>query len=115
MTILSNRIPEAALMARSYLPSKVSEIVALWTKDLYKVNQKVAESLADPEEYPDMFEEWQIALEVEGKAAETRSHFNLVETFKNNFEEPLENEELDHKDVEQNGEEYVDGSRGDSK
>ncbi|GJU20579.1 retrotransposon protein, putative, ty1-copia subclass [Tanacetum coccineum] len=33
-----NRIPEAALMARSYLPSKVSEIVALWRKDLKKVN-----------------------------------------------------------------------------
>lgn len=25
-------------MARSYLPSKVSEIVALWRKDLNKVN-----------------------------------------------------------------------------
>lgn len=33
----SNRIPEAALMARSYLPSKVSEIVAIWRKDLNKV------------------------------------------------------------------------------
>ena len=34
----SNRIPEAALMARSYLPSKVSEIVAIWRKDLNKVS-----------------------------------------------------------------------------
>lgn len=33
----SNRIPEAALMARSYLPSKVSEIVAIWRRDLNKV------------------------------------------------------------------------------
>lgn len=33
----SNRIPEAALMARSYLPSKVSEIVAIWKNDLNKV------------------------------------------------------------------------------
>ncbi|GJY63198.1 coatomer subunit beta'-2-like protein [Tanacetum coccineum] len=32
----SNRIPEAALMARSYLPSKDSRIVALWRKDLNK-------------------------------------------------------------------------------
>jgi len=32
----SNRIPEAALIARSYLPSKVSEIVAIWRKDLNK-------------------------------------------------------------------------------
>lgn len=35
--LCSGRIPEAALMARSYLPSKVSEIVALWRKDLNKV------------------------------------------------------------------------------
>jgi coatomer subunit beta' len=35
--LYSNRIPEAALMARSYLPSKVPEIVALWKKDLQKV------------------------------------------------------------------------------
>lgn len=33
----SNRIPEAALMARSYLPSKVSEIVSIWKNDLNKV------------------------------------------------------------------------------
>lgn len=33
----SNRIPEAALMARSYLPSKVSEIVAIWRNDLNQV------------------------------------------------------------------------------
>ena len=36
--LFSNRIPEAALMARSYLPSKVSEIVAIWRKDLNKVS-----------------------------------------------------------------------------
>ncbi|CAL5443993.1 unnamed protein product [Camellia sinensis] len=68
----SNRIPEAALMARSYLPSKVPEIVAIWRKDLNKVNLKAAESLADPEEYPNLFEDWQVALEVESKVAETR-------------------------------------------
>ncbi|KAI3684257.1 hypothetical protein L6452_33478 [Arctium lappa] len=125
----SNRIPEAALMARSYLPSKVSEIVALWRKDLNKVNQKAAESLADPEEYPNMFEDWQVALEVEARAAETRdsyppaaeyvnyvdrSHVNLVEVFKHmqlDVEEPHENGELDHEGLEQNEkeEEFVDG------
>lgn len=134
LLIDSNRIPEAALMARSYLPSKVSEIVALWRKDLNKVNQKAAESLADPEEYPNMFEDWQIALEVEARATETRgsyppaveyvnyvdrSHTNLVETFKNlqldvEEEEPIENGGLDHDGVEQNGteEEFVDGEEG---
>ncbi|XP_076921616.1 coatomer subunit beta'-1-like [Bidens hawaiensis] len=125
----SNRIPEAALMARSYLPSKVSEIVALWRKDLNKVNQKAAESLADPEEYPNMFEDWQVALEVEARATEARgsyppateyvnyvdrSHVNLVEVFKHmqlDDEEPHENGELDYEGVEENGNEgeLVDG------
>ncbi|MFS7974230.1 putative transcription factor WD40-like family [Helianthus anomalus] len=125
----SNRIPEAALMARSYLPSKVSEIVALWRKDLNKVNQKAAESLADPDEYPNMFEDWHLAIEVEAHAAETRGHYlpaaeyvnhvdkshvTLVETFKNmqlDDEEPHENGELDHEDAEHSvkEEEFVDG------
>lgn len=37
-----------------------------------QINQKAAESLADPEEYPNMFDDWQVALEVESKVAETR-------------------------------------------
>jgi coatomer subunit beta' len=72
LLVESNRIPEAALMARSYLPSKVSEIVALWRNDLTKISPKAAESLADPEEYPNLFEEWQVALSLENRAAETR-------------------------------------------
>ncbi|XP_024969366.1 coatomer subunit beta'-2-like isoform X2 [Cynara cardunculus var. scolymus] len=129
----SNRIPEAALMARSYLPSKVSEIVGLWRKDLNKVNQKAAESLADPEEYPNMFEDWQVALEVEAKAASTRGHYppaveyvnhidrshvNLVEAFRQmqlDVEEPLENGGFDHEGVEHNGKEgeFIDGQEED--
>ncbi|KAL2932459.1 Coatomer subunit beta'-2 [Bienertia sinuspersici] len=120
LLIDSNRIPEAALMARSYLPSKVSEIVALWRKDLSKVNPKAAESLADPEEYPNLFEDWQIALAVESKVAEARGSYppaeqylqyadklkiDLVEEFKSmqiEEDQPLENGETEHED-EQNG------------
>ncbi|KAJ3672206.1 hypothetical protein LUZ60_006927 [Juncus effusus] len=65
LLVESNRIPEAALMARSYLPSKVSGIVSIWKSDLHKVNPKAAESLADPTEYPNLFDDWQLALEVE--------------------------------------------------
>ncbi|KAI3671560.1 hypothetical protein L1987_87299 [Smallanthus sonchifolius] len=93
----SNRIPEAALMARSYLTSKVSEIVALWRKELSKVNQKAAESLAeaaeslaDPDEYSNMFEDLNHELQKQGHyppAVEyvnhvDRSHVTLVEAFK---------------------------------
>ncbi|XP_019248066.1 PREDICTED: coatomer subunit beta'-2-like [Nicotiana attenuata] len=126
----SNRIPEAAFMARSYLPSKVSEIVAIWKKDLNKVNQKAAEALADPEEYPNLFEHWQIAHAVEARVAEERGVYppaadygnfadrpatNLVEAFSNmrTDEEPLENGDMEHEVVEQNGDEVQEHEQDD--
>uniref|UniRef100_A0A0V0IY38 Coatomer subunit beta' n=1 Tax=Solanum chacoense TaxID=4108 RepID=A0A0V0IY38_SOLCH len=126
----SNRIPEAAFMARSYLPSKVPEIVSIWRKDLSKVNQKAAEALADPEEYPNLFEHWQIAHAVEARVAEERGVYppaadygnyagrpttNLVEAFSNlrMDEEPHENGELDHETAELNGDEVLERGEDD--
>ncbi|KAG0606269.1 hypothetical protein M758_9G127200 [Ceratodon purpureus] len=75
LLIESNRIPEAAFMARTYLPSQVSRIVALWRNDLKKINQKAAESLADPEEYPNLFPDWESALATEIHLKEQRSKY----------------------------------------
>ncbi len=51
-----NRIAEAALFARSYLPSHVSRIVTLWRDLLLKSGfKKGAEALADPAEYENLF------------------------------------------------------------
>ncbi|KAM1061878.1 hypothetical protein ACFX14_026189 [Malus domestica] len=123
----SGRIPEAALMARSYLPSKVSEIVSIWRNDLNKVNKKAAESLADPQEYPNLFEDWQVSLALESKEAENRGIHppaeqypvyaekpatNLVERFRSmqiDEEAPIENGDLDHEEVQENGEDQGEG------
>lgn len=43
-----------------------------------QVNPKAAESLADPEEYPNLFEDWQVALAVESKAIETRLVWKML-------------------------------------
>lgn len=51
--IATNRIPEAAFFARTYLPSKVSMVVNLWRELLKSKNQKA--SLADPKDYPNLF------------------------------------------------------------
>lgn len=59
------RLPEATLMARTYLPSKVPEMLALWKADLKKTNDKAAAALADPSEYPNLFTDFDIALRVE--------------------------------------------------
>ncbi|CAM6121486.1 unnamed protein product [Calypogeia fissa] len=75
LLVESNRIPEAAFFARTYLPSEVSRVVGLWRNDLKKINQKAAESLADPQEYPNLFPDWQWALDVEERVKELRGNF----------------------------------------
>ncbi|KMZ63378.1 Coatomer subunit beta'-1 [Zostera marina] len=128
LLIESHRIPEAALISRSHLPSKVSEIVEIWRNDLKKVNPKAADSLADPKEYPNLFEDWQVSLEVESNLTENRCHYppaddylsyaektgaSLLEAFKNL---EVEEQELQSEDgiigyetnevIEENGGEY---------
>jgi len=61
----TGRIPEAAFLARTYLPSQVSRIVKLWKADLRTVNEKAAESLADPMEYENLFPDIGLALKAE--------------------------------------------------
>ncbi|XP_044147375.1 coatomer subunit beta' [Bufo gargarizans] len=55
LLISTGRLPEAAFLARTYLPSQVSRVVKLWKESLSKVNQKAADSLADPTEYENLF------------------------------------------------------------
>lgn len=58
LLVKTDRLPEAALFARSYCPEKISEIVQLWKADLNgKQRTKVAESLADPANYANLFPE----------------------------------------------------------
>lgn len=65
LLVTAGRVPEAAFFARTYVPSKMSEVVALWRADLKKVNPKAAESLADPAEYPNLFPDLDVALRAE--------------------------------------------------
>lgn len=53
--IETNRLPEAAFFARTYIPSKISHVVQLWRDELAKVNEKAAQSLADPTQYENLF------------------------------------------------------------
>ncbi|CAJ1394513.1 unnamed protein product [Effrenium voratum] len=61
----ANRLPEAAFFARTYCPSELSRIVQIWTADLAKVNQAVADSLADPAKFPDLFADYNLTLTAE--------------------------------------------------
>lgn len=93
----TNRIPEAAFFARTYLPSKISSVLELWKSDLKTVNEKAAEALADPAKYPNLFPDLEIALQVEAHyrarkdvslsasmfpSAKGDMELNLIEMFK---------------------------------
>lgn len=52
----SDRIPEAAIFARTYLPSKVSGVVDSWRTGLRKNGAiRIADALADPTAHPHLF------------------------------------------------------------
>lgn len=63
--IKANRLPEASFFARTYCPSELPRVVKLWTSDLAQVNQAVAESLANPEKYPDLFPDYGLTVQAE--------------------------------------------------
>jgi coatomer subunit beta' len=65
LLISTKRLPEAAFFVRTYLPSRIDEVVALWKQDLSSVSESAASALAAPTENPDLFPDMDIALQVE--------------------------------------------------
>merc|ERR1719266_634359 len=92
--ITSNRIPEAAFFARTYLPSEISRVVALWRVQLGKVNEKAGQSLADPADYPNLFKDYQASLQAQQMLARERANVIPAADFKeilpNHERNPLE-------------------------
>jgi coatomer subunit beta' len=50
---------------RTYLPDKVSHVLSLWKVELGKINEKAGQSLADPEQYENLFPGFQDALKTQ--------------------------------------------------
>jgi len=73
LLLSAGRLPEAALFARAYLPSQMSQAVKEWKADLAAINPKAAEALADPAEYPNMFPGLEEAIASEASAAATQA------------------------------------------
>lgn len=72
--INTNRLPEAAFFARSYIPSRISEVVALWRESLSQLNEKAGQSLADPKDYENLFPGYAEALKTEHFLKPERQH-----------------------------------------
>jgi len=65
LLIGSKRLPEAAFFARTYLPSRIDEIVSIWKEDLSSVSETAAKALATPSKQPEMFPDLDVALQVQ--------------------------------------------------
>lgn len=76
LLIETNRLPEAAFFARTYMPSQISRVVALWKDELKKTNEKAAQALADPAEYENLFGGYQDLLKAEQFMAPERQRVN---------------------------------------
>lgn len=60
--ISTDRLPEAAFFARSYMPDRISHVVGLWRQQLSAINEKAGQSLADPKDYDNLFPGLQDAI-----------------------------------------------------
>merc|ERR1719384_2242571 len=98
----SNRIPEAAFFARTYLPSEISRIVELWREQLSKVNERAGQSLADPKDYPNLFPDFNSSLVTQQMLTKERNKVipagDFLDILPNSERKPLE--EVDAGDEE---------------
>ncbi|KAJ3286524.1 Coatomer subunit beta', partial [Blyttiomyces sp. JEL0837] len=62
----TDRIAEAAFLARTYLPSHIPRVVRLWKESLLKAGKKkISDSLADPVNYENLFPDIKYAQMIE--------------------------------------------------
>ncbi|KAJ3115645.1 Coatomer subunit beta' [Phlyctochytrium bullatum] len=69
----TDRLSEAALLSRTYMPSKVSDVVQSWKASLEALHKpKTAEAIADPKGYENLFPDFKYGLAVEGRLAQRK-------------------------------------------
>jgi coatomer subunit beta' len=89
LLVEAQRVPEACLFARTYLPSHVSKLLTSWKKEVALLNEKAAEALADPAKYANLFPDYDWALKVEEmflKARENLMDANLYTSAKQDLD-----------------------------
>lgn len=65
LLIKRDKLPEAAFFARSYVPSVMCDVVRQWREAVSATNKKAGLALADPDQYENLFPEYQDSLELE--------------------------------------------------
>jgi len=77
--VTAKRIPEATMFARAYKPSLVPRALQLWREELKKTNVPASQSLADPQQYPTLFPQFDQVLLAEAKLTNEVNSFTSVE------------------------------------
>lgn len=107
--IETNRLPEAAFFARTYLPSQVSRVIKLWKENVTSKtrSEKSAQALADPSEYENLFPNFDDSLKAEKFLEEKRnkSGFERAVNFPN-VSYNHERNPIEEMKAEMNGVEY---------
>ncbi|KAI2808523.1 Coatomer subunit beta' [Blomia tropicalis] len=78
----TDRLPEAAFFARSYMPSEVSRILKLWKETPKGQNNKSVQALADPNDYENLFPNFAEALKIEKSQSSTEPSVKLARDYR---------------------------------
>merc|ERR1719225_1448397 len=102
--IESGRLPEAAFFARTYLPSQISKVLPQWKEQLAKVSEKAGQSLADPNEYKNLFPDFDKTLAAEkvlGKERQRKMPASMFTSIPENINRrPLDELDENMEDIE---------------
>ena len=100
----SGRLPEAAFFARTYLPSQISKVLPQWKEQLAKVSEKAGQSLADPNEYKNLFPDFDKTLAAEkvlGKERQRKMPASMFTSIPENINRrPLDELDENIEDIE---------------
>lgn len=119
LLIDTNRLPEAAFFARTYMPSKINSVVELWREELKGTNEKAAQALADPEQYENLFSHYKDSLKAEEFLVKENSTLLSASAYNtitpNQARRPLEEMKSGDSDIdEDDDEEFEEAGEGSS-
>ena len=108
------QILSTALFARTYVPSRISEVVQIWKKELSNISEVLAQSLADPTDHPEGFPNLELSLQAEdiyknafAKRGPNSNNYMACVEERNNLMN--ENGEIDILAILQKGESLISG------
>ncbi|KAI8804057.1 coatomer protein complex, subunit beta 2 [Cladochytrium replicatum] len=91
LLVRTERISEAALMARTYMPSQIPKLVIVWQEHLRKINKrKWADAIANPVEHEHLFSDLKYGMIAEDLFKQRREKFAVPATQYSDMKDSLD-------------------------